>query len=316
MAAGVVVNAGFIDRTTTWDDSVAAVTGWIPATTESLNQDPQLTRSVALGQVSQYPGQLTKLVAAGDLNAELDYNYGAGMLEFALGAEAAGVYDTADELPYVGLAIDKGVARFLYGCTVVDRMTISGSPNNPVTVTYGCVAYEEARTGTAFPSIRPAESLQERVMFEDVTVWLGITGAALDSGDVIGISGFEITLENTMKLDDIDSESDLRILAPQRNGPRGASLRLDFPRFTSVLHTGGTHPLNTWRDSHTQLQCSLTFTGTGGTYVFRCPIMHLSEGANANVGGPEMIPESAMFTLEGGVNSDMSGADQLQMVNT
>ena len=66
---------------------------------------------------------------------------------------------------------------------------------------------------------------------------------------MVGISAFELTLANNMKLDDVDSASAKRILVPERNGFRTGSLRLDFTRYNTNLEAGGTHPLDTWRDS-------------------------------------------------------------------
>ncbi|MGB0889709.1 MAG: phage tail tube protein [Solirubrobacterales bacterium] len=316
MSAGVTTDAGYVGRSSTWSPSPSTVTDWLPCLTESITQDITLATSEAIGQVSQYPGELVRIVAPGDVNCELDYNYGASVLEYALGAHSAGTYDTADQLSFIGFEFDKGVARVRHPSCVIDTMTISGAPDEVIRVSYGVVAYEELRSAVAFPSIRPAQSLQERVLFEDLNVRLGITGSALSASEDIGVSGFELTLNNTMWLDGMDSESAKRIMSPERNGIRTATLRLDFARFTSGLHTGGTHPINDWRDDQDELQASLVFTGSTGSYTINCPIAQIPSGANANIGGPEVIPDSITLRLNGGVNSDMAGADQLQIVHT
>jgi hypothetical protein len=315
MSAGVTVDAGWVDRGTTWTSSPGTVDQWVPVVSESLTEDPTLTSSAVLGQVSQYQGEVTRLGVTGDLVTEYDYNYGHGLLKYALGAEAAGTYSTADEVPYFGLEIDKGVSRFRYSSCAVQRLTISGQSNGVVTVTYGLVAYEEARSATAFPAIRPAESAQERAVFEHLDLWLGNTADALTIGDRVGVTGFELTLENALAADQQDSASSFRVLPPARNGFRTGTLRLDFARYNANLETGGTHPLDQWRQSHTQLQARLHLSGLTGSLLIQCPIMHLSEGGNATVGGPEVIPETATFRLEGGVNANMSG-DQLELVTT
>ena len=317
MSAGIAVEAAFVDRASTWTATPATVDTWFPLRSESLTDDPTITRSEATGQVSQYQGKLTQRVVTGDVVAELDYNYGHGLLEFALGANSpAKTYDTADELVYCGLNFDKGTARHQFPSACFNRLQITGAPNEIVTATYGTVAYEQVSTATAFPVSRPAESLQERVYFEDVNVRLGaVIDGALSATEDVGISGFELTLENNMAVDQVDSQSDKRVLAPVRNGFRTGSLRLDFTRYQASLHAGGQHPLNTWRDSQTQLQATLVFTGSTGSYTISLPILHLTEGANHNVAGPEVLTGAATFMLEGGANANMSGMDQLRIVN-
>lgn len=314
--SGVLVDGGFVDKGSTWSSGTSTVTAWVPVKSETLTEGQQLTHSEALGQVSQYSPEQNRIAVEGDLVTELDYNYGHGLLEYALGAEAAGTYDTADQLPYFGLELDKGVQRWRYSSCCVNRLTITGTTQGIIEVTYGLVAYQESRSATAFPAVRPAASAQERVIFEDVAVWLGtVAGGALSGADVVGVTGFELTLENNMQVDVSDSTSSKRVLNPVRNGFRTGSLRLDFPRYVANLESGGgTFPLDTWRDSNTELQAQLTFTGSTGTFTVYCPIAHMTDGGNAPVSGPDVIPESLSVELNGGVNANMAGVDQLRLV--
>lgn len=314
MSAGVVVDAGFVDRGSNWNSGTSTVTEWLPLKSESLTETPTLTRSEVLGQVSQHKPVLTRLAVAGDLVAEYDYNYGHGLLQYALGAEAGGVYSTADELPYFGVEIDKGVSRWRYGCLAANRLSISAGKNGVLMVTYGCAAYQEFRASTAFPSIRPAASARERAVFEHAVFRLGDTADALGSGDVVGVEEFELVLENNLEVEQQDSASSKRVLAPIRNGFRTGTLRLNFARYTSALESGGGQwPLDTWRDNNTELQADIVFTGSSGSFTIKCPTMHFQEGADATVGGPQVIGDSATFSLDAGTNSNMTG-DQLELV--
>lgn len=77
---------------------------------------------------------------------------------------------------------------------------------------------------------------------DDPTAALSITGhtpgyyinAALDSNDAVGISGFEITLDNFLDIDSQTNDSNLKIKEPVRSRPRSVSLTISQPRYTTT----------------------------------------------------------------------------------
>jgi len=303
MSEGVLVQAGWITRSTTWDTAQVTVDALLPVKSETLTTNFEQIHSAMLGRASQYaPKQGTRMVQ-GDLVLELDYNFGYQMLRFAMGTEAAGVFNLANALQYLQVWIDKGVSRYVFPSVAVNRMTLSGRPDEPLLLTLGCVASTGLRVATAFPSL---SATHDRVILAESTLRIADQADALAGGDAWTFSGFELTLDNALRLDGKSNASTKLVLQPERNGFRTGALSVEFPRYDSDQFA-------TWRDAHTTLQADIVLNGASADFTIQMPSMTIAGGADANVGGPEVLTNSVALELNGAANAFMAGIDMLRV---
>ena len=119
--------------------------------------------------------------------------------------------------------------------------------------------------------------------------------SAFASGDKVGISKITLAYENTLDMESQDSESDLFILEPERNGLRRITGTIEIPRYKA----------DTWLNAtsgYTTYMLWINFAGSAidsETYEFNIhlPAIHFSN-VDAPISGPELITQTLAFEAE------------------
>lgn len=121
------------------------------------------------------------------------------------------------------LAFKKDVNDWKYHSVMVNRMVVRGELNQ-VTIDLDLVGYSHSR-GSYNSANWTLASDQRNVILP------GVLSAEI-SGDSIGITRFEIALDNQLQIVQ-DSDSGLYIKEPVRNGKRIITVGFDFARYTA-----------------------------------------------------------------------------------
>jgi len=284
---GFLSTAG-IKAETAWGEAWAAVDKAIPFLTESIvsNYDRNVDNSL-VGKAGVRSIVKGVNMVAGDIVTYLDYDLNHSiMLKAAMGGLAGGVYSLTNTLQasgnYFRAEFDKQVSRYRASGLKVNSMVLTSTAgaDSYVNATFSCIGKSLVRVATAFPSI--SISAQRNVMHSDLTFRIADKADALAPGDAIGINQWTLTLNNNLQADAKDNTS-AYILEPLRNGMREVTLALVVPRYTSDA-------FQDWKDADTVLQADLTFTDGVNTIKIEIPELKIQEGADANIGGAEMIP--------------------------
>jgi hypothetical protein len=132
------------------------------------------------------------------------------------------------------LCIDKDVSIWEYISTMIDTLTIRGDASG-IRIEMDMIPYDLDRassvnTSTAAWTI-PNDDW-DSILFQDLDMWIDVysAGTALSSADAVGISEFEIKLENGLKREK-DSLSGLYIAEPRRDQKRRVTGSFTFPRY-------------------------------------------------------------------------------------
>lgn len=275
--------AGYIEAAS-WTAPYVQPTTIIPLKSESFSVNYDRLQDQALvGRSSAAESFNGHVNVNGDLQWYLDYD-NHGLMKYAFGALAGGVY-THDELTScANIEIEKEIHRLRLNATRFNSLTISGDVGStePVLCSGQGVTRVATRSATAFPSLTDTPN---RAYFKDISLFrIGDLTDALVAGDALAIKSFEIGIENGLQVDAKDS-SGLYVLDPVWN---------DFVRFTLKLgiariNTTNASQLPVWKEADTRLQAMLTLSGTGGAFTFIFPQMKIVEGADFSVGGPGVI---------------------------
>lgn len=320
--SGYATKAG-IKLGQTWGAAWATVDTVIPMLSESLTAKADELRDESLiGQASETEFSLGTQKVAGDIVISIPYGIAgvAQLIGYAIGTYASGAITRADSLSsnVFHLEIDKIVNRYRFACCMISKLVIAGEigSGKPVTATMSLIARSFATSATAFPSISLATSGAARVYGEHLRdpgyIYVGDCANALTSGDVLGAKSFELTIDNNLKADDVDSSSNY-VLEPERDGMCKTSLKLGFAR-----HQTSSAQFTTWRDAGTQLQAILNFSSST-TLRFRFPRLYVQSGADFNVSGPGTyggdVMLDAFYNGSGGSarNAYMAVTDQVDV---
>lgn len=193
--------------------------------------------------------------------------------------------------------LDKGHSQFRFGPGLPTKITISGEKDAYIKLTIDWLFRDldivsSGYTGGAFTE-------KELALYDQMVFRLADQTDALASGDEMNIDSFEITVDRNMKGDDHTSNStDPKLpIRPVENGFRVSELSISFPRFEN-------NTIQTWKDDDEALLSDMTLTGSAGTIIFSMPNIRISDGFDANVGGPEALK------LEGGFDLYRDGTDK------
>lgn len=134
------------------------------------------------------------------------------------------------------LCVDKTVSIWEYASCMIDALTIAGDANG-VKIELDMVPHDLDRSSdvnTSSASWTIPNDDFESVLFQDLELWIDdySSGTALSSIDAVGVSEFQIRLENNL-LVQRDSLSGLYIAEPRRNGKRKVTGSFTFPRYAS-----------------------------------------------------------------------------------
>lgn len=132
------------------------------------------------------------------------------------------------------VCIDKSVSVWENASAMVNGLTIKGDSKG-VFLDLDLQARDQLR-GTADNPDSSTWSIVDddflAVLFGDLAIWVGdfSTVTSLDAGNAIGISGFEVKLDNKLKIEQ-DSRSGIYIAEPVRDGRRQVTGSMRLPRY-------------------------------------------------------------------------------------
>jgi len=198
------------------------------------------------------------------------------------------------------LCIDKAVSIWEYISTMVNLMTIKGNSKG-IRIELDLIPYNLDRsssTNTSSASWTIPNSDWGSVLFQDMELWIDdySDSAALTGADAVGISEFEIRLDNNLKIEK-DSLSGLYIAEPRRQGKRLITGSFTFPRYESDAF------LDHFDDQTAQMAL-LKFVGSeiGSTGYYNSLWIWLPtlkfDNVSALLSGPGMLTVTHEFTCE------------------
>ena len=134
------------------------------------------------------------------------------------------------------LCVDKSVSIWEYASCMIQTLSIKGN-SKAVTLDLELLPYDLDRSSavnTSSASWSVPDDDWESVLFQDMELWIddSSTSTALTSADAVGISEFEIKLENRLKVYQ-DSQSGLYIAEPMREEKRMVTGSFTMPRYES-----------------------------------------------------------------------------------
>jgi hypothetical protein len=121
------------------------------------------------------------------------------------------------------------------------------------------------------------------------------TYTVFDSGDAVGVSKITFALENALDIESQDSESDLNILEPERNGFRRVTGTIEIPRYKNDTFLKATNGFTTY-------MMWINFTGSAidsENYEMNLyfPSIKFSN-TEASITGAELIKQTLAFEAE------------------
>jgi len=198
------------------------------------------------------------------------------------------------------LCIDKSVSIWEMISSMIQSITIRGEAKG-VYIDLELIPYDLDRASATNTSSTgwtiPANDWLS-IIFQDLAMWIDdySDSVALTSDDAVGISAFEIKLENNLKMAK-DSLSGLYIAEPRREGKRLVTGSFSFPRYENDTF------LDHLVDQAAQMaMLKLTGSQIGATGHYRTfwiwlPTLKFDK-VDAPVGGPGLIPVTHTFTCE------------------
>ena len=134
------------------------------------------------------------------------------------------------------LCMDKEVSIWEYISTMITGITIQGDAKG-IRIELDLIPYDLDRSSavnTSSAAWTIPNSDWESVLFQDMELWIDdySDSVALTDADAVGISEFEIRLDNNLKIEK-DSLSGLYIAEPRRQGKRLITGSFTFPRYES-----------------------------------------------------------------------------------
>lgn len=241
---------------------------------------------------TKYPFTVPCKLTYGDLDLLIAIALGAAAAPVANGALYDGLYSPAENLAYsYCAAVYKGVSVWEFAGNKIDTMKISGEANKPLSIEFGGVAkvlsLVSALNTAGILQALDTEDVAGKVMFSDLEFKVAAQASALSGVSAVGISAFDVAVNNKLKLDDYDNRA-LTILEPQRNGVREVKFNFSVPRYEADTYLG-------YRDADTALHAWLKFTS--GNYIFDIHFPKFKvDKAEAQIAGPGLIQQKIECT--------------------
>ncbi len=239
-----------------------------------------------------YPFTIPCKLTYEDLDLLIAIAMGAAGAPGANGDLYDNTYSLAENLSYsFTAAIYKGVSVWEFAGCKIDTMKISGEANKPLDIEFGGAGKDldlDSATNTSLIlTALDTEDAASKIMMSDLEFKIAAQATALAGETEKGIGSFELTLNNSLALDQFDNRAQA-ILEPQRNGFREVKLTFTVPRYEADTYLD-------WRDGDTALHAYLKFTS--GNYMFDIHIPKLKvDKVDAPVGGPGLIKQSIECT--------------------
>jgi hypothetical protein len=198
------------------------------------------------------------------------------------------------------LVFDKSVSLWEYASVMIQSMTITGDSKG-IRIEFELLPYAldlDSAVNTTSVSWSIPNDDWESLLFQDMVLWIDdySDSVALTSDDALGISAFEIKLENNLAAVQ-DSLSGLYIAEPRREAKRLVTGSFTIPRYEN----------DTFFDDHTaqnNLMAMMRFIGseigsTGYYHTFWIWLPTLKfDAVDAPMGGSGIIPVEHTFTCE------------------
>jgi hypothetical protein len=184
-----------------------------------------------------------------------------------------------------------------------NKFGLSGEMNAPVKLTADGIANQlelasVINTAATMASLTYPDKGNRIIMNKDAHFWLGDeSGDALDIGDAIYPSGFDLSFDRPMEADLTTGNEDVD--EPVGEGFPQATLTLNFPRYNDANHTFFTD----W-EALTRKKMEIYFKGgvieTTYYYEFKISLPNLKViDPDAAISGPGKIPMSLSFKVLG-----------------
>lgn len=198
------------------------------------------------------------------------------------------------------LCIDKSVSIWEFISTMIQAVTIHGDSKG-VRMDIDLIPYDLDRasaTNTSSSTWTIPDDDWLSILFQDFVLWIDdySDSVALTSADAVGISEFEIKLENNLKVER-DSLSGLYIAEPRRDGKRIVTGSFKFPRYENDTFLNDL-------DAQNAMMAMLKFTGSqiGATGYYRTFWIWLPtikfDKVDAPMGGAGLLDVAHAFTAE------------------
>lgn len=292
---GYASKAGFI-HAGSWSNAFSQATALIPLVTKAIPQSfVELQTEALQGTAAMRDRQDGTELVKGDLVTELDYN-NLGLLRYGLGTVSGGNYDIVDDLSAAVFHLEAelgGTTRLRYANGMVDKFTLAGEFNGkPLRATYSTVFKGRTSSATAFPSLSltsPQRVFMEHIRDASGFCRIGDLTDALAAGDAVPITGFELTIENGLKTEDVDTSSS-QIIQPVRGGFRKVTFKIKMNRLTAT-----TINFLGWKASGTRLQANLAFVKSGESVTLFLPVMKIVEGGEWPLNGAGPLESEVTF---------------------
>lgn len=170
-------------------------------------------------------------------------------------------YELTDEVDEsLTLAQNKQVSIHEWRGSKINKLTMRGTPTNPIEMEVDVVAKDRLVTGTTNDASDITGATEYKVpviMFEDLSIFVGDNADVLTSADEISISGFEFVLDNMLRTDEMTNKG---LAEPERNARRRVTLRLDLPSYESDTYF-------TWLQQDTIVQVQMRFEKASADYT-------------------------------------------------
>ena len=198
------------------------------------------------------------------------------------------------------LCIDKTISIWEMASTMINGMTIHGDSKG-VRIDFDLLPYNLDRSSAVNTSSAAWSIINDdwlSILFQDMVLWIDdySDSSPLTSDDALGISEFEVKLENNLKVEK-DSLSGLYIAEPRREAKRLVTGSFTIPRYEN-------NTLLDDYDAQNALMAMLKFTGsqigaTGHYHTFWIWLPTLKfDKVDAAIGGAGIIPVEHTFTAE------------------
>jgi hypothetical protein len=198
------------------------------------------------------------------------------------------------------LCFDKKVSIWEFASAMIQAFTLRGESKGVYLdldlLPYGCDRASIVNPNSNAWSI-PNDDWRS-ILFGDLDCWIGdySESTPLTSDNAIGISKFEIKLENNLS-NDRDSISGLYIAEPKRNAKRRITGSLTIPRYENEAFLDDL-------DSQAKLMAMFRFTGPqiGSTGYYNTlwvwlPTIKIDKGS-VPIGGPALLTKQITFSAE------------------
>ena len=221
------------------------------------------------------------------------------------GSLPAGVLIATDQIIRRGtLGIEKNQTYpWIFRSCMVNSMSFKGSSGSAITMSADLVPFDLDRVSN---TTNPASTtwdwdnssdifeMNERVIYSDIDyIQVAVAGdAPLDSGDNMGISSFELAINNNLQVDDQDATTGNYRTAPARGGMREITGSFTIPRYENDTWLD-------WRDDQEKLIAKISVSGSTLTGDARNMTIYINsfklEKASVPVTGAEALNQTFNF---------------------